>query len=205
MKIVNYINKNLKKLKKHEKRNGNSEDYYKILHAQCMKYAKKHFRIVVNRSDITIEDVVQEMVTLLIQSYINGNGMLDLIAHGKLIPRWQLRLIFLNALREMDIVTSYQEKQIFNHPNPGVVVYEDGEVVDYYLPIEPESEYSYIRETMTKEQKKQWLQEIERLQRAGYTEKQIIQLLQSMAMKLKNSDIKPEQETNKEPAQMALF
>lgn len=67
---------------------------------QCRQYAQKHYRPV---GWVTAEDVVQEMAMIIWQSYTNGNGVRQVLEKGHLLPQWQLRKIFLNALRNLRV------------------------------------------------------------------------------------------------------
>lgn len=153
------------------------EKYIEKLRIQCIAYARKHYRPQ-NRHDVEVEDIAQEMLQIIWQSYKNRNGVSEIIEDQKLLPAWQLSLVFLNALRNLRV--SGQPESF--HPSPGrAIMDEDGEVIDYWLP-------ETLEESdlpLTEEEKQKWLSEIKRLKKQGYSDLQILKMLRPVAEKLK--------------------
>lgn len=156
-------------------------EYFKKIMLQCRVYVKKHYRTG-ESSELEMEDIASEMILLIWQSCVNGNGLSRVLDEGHMLPEWQLRLIFLNALRNLKI----PEPQPHLHPpNPGgVVKNEDGEIVDFWVPVTDEEPELPIDES----EKEQWLAEIRRLQKIGYQDKEIIRMLQPVVQRVKNSN-----------------
>lgn len=170
--------------------------YIEKIQKQCMSYAHKHYRPQQNRHDVEVEDIAQEMLQIIWQSYTNKNGVTKLIENQKLLPSWQLSLVFLNALRNLRVYDTDQPASF--HPSPGrAIVDEDGEVIDYWLP-------ETLEESdlpLTEEEKQKWLSEIKRLKKQGYSDLQIVKMLRPVAEKLKtHGSVIPEP-----PEQRGLF
>lgn len=83
--------------------------YWQKVEKQCFSYVVKYYRPVNNRFDVEIRDIVGEMMLIIWQSYKNANGVHKLILDKKLLPTWQVRKIFLNALRNLKILQRQKE------------------------------------------------------------------------------------------------
>ncbi len=169
---------------------NNINEYIRQIQEQCKKYASKHYYPVrAGRDDITYEDVTQEMLKIAWQSYRNGNGLSKVILEKKLIPRWQLDLIFQNALRNLKI-TDIPDTE--SAPEPAkVVLDENGEVIDFYYPNIPDplrqDEEESIINSMSLAEKQKWLEEIQRLKKLGYSDTEIISMLTPAAQAQKRN------------------
>jgi len=158
--------------------------YIEKIQKQCMSYARKHYRYCNNRNDIEVEDIAQEMLQIIWQSYRNRNGVTELIKNQKLLPSWQLKLVFLNALRNLNLALSHKEQ----HPNPGKVIRDEDGNEDFWMPAEePEPELP-----LRGKEKEQWLREIQRLKKIGYSDDEIVQMLRPVAEKTRNGSVIPE-------------
>ncbi len=160
---------------------SNINEYIRQIQEQCKKYASKHYYPVrAGRDDITYEDVTQEMLKIAWQSYRNGNGLSKVILEKKLIPRWQLDLIFLNALRKLKILHADTEKS--QHPETVKVIFdENGEIIDYYYsstyPFEEEEKQEKKSKVPTGRERELWLQRIRRLKERGFSDEEILKIL----------------------------
>lgn len=86
-----------------------TEEYFAQILRQCQRFCAE-----IQIQDMAVEpnDVAAEMAMLVWLGHKNHNGLSKVTEKSKLIPRWQLRLIFLNALRNLKILpTNYQKKQ----------------------------------------------------------------------------------------------
>lgn len=174
------------------------EKYIEKLKSQCLSYAYKHYYYINDRNDIEIEDVTQEMLQIIWQSYTNQNGITELIENRKLIPPWQLKLVFLNALRNLKLYNTGQPAHYPHNAGTGqVVVDEDGEIIDFYILPDKTTEPDL---PLSGNEKEKWLKEIKRLKEIGYSDFQIIQMLQPIAEKLNHNGL-----VIPEPKQRGLF
>lgn len=143
---------------------------------QCRGYVYEHFT---GSSGYEKEDVVQEMLFLIWQSYMNGNGLSRVLKEQKLIPQWQLKLLFLNALRELKSDSSYSTETL--HPEPARVVKDETGIIDYFYPFTPDplEEEEEIKESKIPQgrERERWLERIRRLREKGYSDKEIVEML----------------------------
>lgn len=143
-----------------------SEKYVKELIKQCRRYAKD-------------EDVAQEMMLLVWKSYTSGNGLSHVVKEKKLIPSWQLRLLYLHALRNLFLLHSSDDVPL--SPTLARAIYnENGEIVDFFFPEEHDEEE---QENQNPERKKM-LRKIRKLKKRGYTDEKIVQILKKKQLEL---------------------
>ncbi|MDI6864644.1 hypothetical protein [Thermodesulfovibrio yellowstonii] len=121
------------------------------------------------------------MLELIYQSYVSGNGLSSVIKDKKLIPSWQLNLVFLNALRKLKILhdTDTEKSQ---HPETVKVIFdENGEIIDYYYsstyPFEEEEKQEKKSKVPTGRERELWLQRIRRLKERGFSDEEILKIL----------------------------
>lgn len=145
---------------------------------QCKQYVKHY--ISTDRA-IEKEDIEQEMLTLIWQSFINSNGLSKVLEEQKQIPAWQLHLLFLNALRNLNLISD-SDTETFHHPDTAkVLIDENGEIIDFYYPFTPdpikEQEQEQESKVPTGKEKERWLEKIRRLREKGYSNKKIVEML----------------------------
>lgn len=136
------------------------------------------------------QDIVQEMMKIIWQSYRNGNRLAKVIEKRRIIPTWQLELIFLNALRNLHL--DKRNSQLFEYFETGQPVTDQGnENADYLCPaLDPlENQEMGVVDSMTAQEKQQWLRQIRKLKLAGYSDSQILELLKPEA-ELKRESLK---------------
>lgn len=159
-----------------------SEKYIQEIQKQCRKHVLTHYHRKKNANTYEINDIVQEMLLIILKSFCSGNGLSKIIAEKKLIPTWQIELIFLNALRNLDLLDNSEnnsETQL-HHPEPAKVIRnENSEIVDFYYPEEIEEQEEDTKESKVPrgKEKERWLERIRRLREKGYSDKEIIQKL----------------------------
>lgn len=142
-----------------------------------MAYARSHYNRRADRSDVAQEDIAQEMLKLMWQSYVNKNGLSKVIQEQKLIPNWQLVFLFRNALRNLKVLHDTEPSQ---HPETVKVIFnENGEIIDYYYPLEEEEEEEQEKKSKvpTGRERELWLQRIRRLKEQGFSDEEISQML----------------------------
>jgi len=159
------------------------DEYFKKIMLQCRVYVKKHYRPG-ESSEIDMEDIASEMILLIWQSYRNKNGLGQVIEKQHMPPEWQIRLLFKNALRNLGCLDKDKEEVNPNNGNGKAIYDEDGEIVDFWVPVTDEEPELPIDES----EKEQWLAEIRRLQKVGYQDKEIIRMLQPVVQRVKNSN-----------------
>lgn len=159
----------------------NMETYIEQIRKQCKKYVLTHFYRKSTNTYIEANDVVQQMLELIYQSYVSGNGLSSVIKDKKLIPSWQLNLVFLNALRKLKILhdTDTEKSQ---HPETVKVIFdENGEIIDYYYsstyPFEEEEKQEKKSKVPTGRERELWLQRIRRLKERGFSDEEILKIL----------------------------
>lgn len=152
---------------------------------QCMAYARSHYNPCrADRSDVAQEDIAQEMLKLMWQSYVNKNGLSKVIQEQKLIPNWQLVLVFRNALRNLKVLHD-TDTEPSQHPETVKVIFdENGEIIDYYYPSTPdpleeeeEEEQEKKSKVPTGRERELWLQRIRRLKERGFSDEEILKIL----------------------------
>lgn len=153
------------------------DKYLKEVEKTCKQYALQRY---MNTDDaIKAEDVAQEMLKLMWQSYCNCNGLSKVIREQKLIPQWQLHLLFLNALRNLNLLNNNTDSDI-HHLNPArVLIDENGEIIDFYYPYTPEQEEAEERKSKLPQgrARERWLERIRRLKELGYSDQEIVEML----------------------------
>lgn len=146
---------------------------------QCKQYVKHYMST--DRA-IEKEEIEQEMLILIWQSFINSNGLSRVLKEQKPIPAWQLHLLFLNALRNLNLISD-SDTETFHHPDTAKVVQnEDGEIIDFYYPFTPDPFEEQEKETKKSKlpqgkKREQWLERIKRLKEKGYSDQEIVEML----------------------------
>lgn len=143
---------------------------------QCKQYVKHYMS-----TDRAIEkgDIAQEMLTLVWQSFVNSNGLSKVLKEQKPIPAWQLHLLFLNSLRNLNLLNNNTDSDI-HHLNPArVLIDENGEIIDFYYPYTPEQEEAEERKSKLPQgrARERWLERIRRLMEKGYSNEKIVRML----------------------------
>ncbi|MCS7214954.1 MAG: hypothetical protein NZ826_02220 [Thermodesulfovibrio sp.] len=121
------------------------------------------------------------MLKVIWQSYVNQNGVSQLVEQEKFIPEWQLRKIFMHSLSNLRLLS---EREHCHYPNPAKTTHnENGEIIDFYQPPPdpPEPELP-----LSETEKKAWIEKIKEMKAHGYTDAEIIRLLRPIAMTTKN-------------------
>lgn len=154
-------------------------DFFMKLQNQCFGFVINHYRKNQERNDVEIQDIVSEMLKIVWQSYVNNNGLSQLVLEEKLLPEWQLRKLFLHALRNLKICKDnchdfFSQAQVIKDE-------ETGEIVDFYIP--PDDDFDSEAEIpLTKHEKNKWLKKIKQMKRVGYSDSEIIEILKPIAM-----------------------
>ncbi|GLI53981.1 hypothetical protein [Thermodesulfovibrio yellowstonii] len=154
----------------------NMETYVEQIRKQCKKYVFAHFyRKSTYTHTYEVDDIVQEMLLIIWQSFCNCNGLSKVIQKQRLIPGWQLHLIFLNALRNLDLINDKDAE--YHSTTAGVIYDENGEVIDFYYP-ETKEKQDYEKENKIPNghKREMWVEKIRRLKSFGYDDKQIINM-----------------------------
>lgn len=156
-------------------------EYIKDLEQQFKKYVYCHLYNNDKGNAYTIEDIVQEMLMIAWESYRNGNGLSKLIQEQKLVPKWQLHLIFLYALRRLDLLDKLNNSDNSNPNETACVIYdENGEIIDFWYPEtdEPEEEEEEKESKIPQgKEKERWLEKIRKIKQLGYSDEEIIEML----------------------------
>lgn len=157
------------------------DTYIEQIRKQCKKYVFTHFyrksNAKSNAYTYEVNDIVQEMLLIIWQSFCNGNGLSKVIQKQRLIPGWQLHLVFLNALRNLDLIDDKDAE--YHSTTAGVIYDENGEVIDfYYYPETKEKEQEDEKENKIPNghKREMWLEKIRRLKSFGHDDKQIINM-----------------------------
>lgn len=159
-----------------------SEKYIQEIQKQCRKHVLTHYHRKKNTNTYEINDIVQEMLLIVWKSFCSGNGLSKIIAEKKLIPTWQIELIFLNALRNLDLLDETQ----LHHPEPAkpakVIRDENSEIVDFYYPFTFTPEQEEAEDTKKSKvppgrERERWLERIRRLKELGYSDQKIVEML----------------------------
>lgn len=157
-----------------------SEKYIQEISKQCRKHVLTHYHRKKNTNTYEINDIAQEMLLIIWKSFCSGNGLSKIIAEKKLIPTWQIELIFLNALRNLDLLDNSDnnsESQLHHPETAKVIRDENGEIVDFYYPEELEETEERKSKLPLGKERKRWLQRIRKLRELGYSDQEIVEML----------------------------